>query len=289
MNKKVFYIITIVLLTFSSCTTIENKIQTNFENLKYSKNSLNYEISPAHDFDKNGLMFSDQGAWFGYSFPNDTSMNPGFSGPFLMTEQNGIWSSPNLSILNIKDINWKHHKTLSFNSHLEQTFSNETLLLKQELVFLSGHTALIRATITNITDKATEINYNWETQNIFPESLTLLPHKNELTIPSSKTDAVGHILFPKTSSITVLDSAYKTSNQLYKLKPNTSKEIVISQTFIFPEYSWNDEQKLISDSNFDSILNARKTEKETQLTALIKQRKPQFQDTKYAEVLPKHI
>jgi len=290
MNKTILYITSLTCLIISSCKTIDSKDQApsvNFNALKLSKNSLDYSITPRDKTDRSGLMFSDQGAWFAYGFPDSTSLSTGFSGPFLMTEQNGVWSSPNLSILNIKDISWKPNKTLSFNSHLEQSFSSETLSLKQELVYLSGHTALIRATITNTSNKDTEINYNWETQNLFPESLSLKSSRNELTISSSNTDAIGHILFPESSSITILDSTYKTSNKLYKLKPKAAVEIIISQSFIFSEYNWEEEKQHIANSDFDSVLNSRKSDKDKQLSALINHRKPQFQDSIYGEVLAK--
>ena len=47
--------------------------------------------------DKSGLMFSDQGAWFAYGLPESDRRLLGFSGPFLMTQDNGIWSSGMLS------------------------------------------------------------------------------------------------------------------------------------------------------------------------------------------------
>ncbi len=92
-------------------------------------------------------MFSDQGAWFAYSFPDSTSKVTGFSGPFLMTQQNGIWSSASLTNLVIENTQWKSITTKSFNSHLEQVFKSENLELKQELVFSSGHTAIIKSTL----------------------------------------------------------------------------------------------------------------------------------------------
>ena len=52
---------------------------------------LDYTGTPATTDDRSSLMFSDQGAWFAYGFHSDTSYQGGFSGPFLMTQENGMW------------------------------------------------------------------------------------------------------------------------------------------------------------------------------------------------------
>jgi glucosidase len=282
--RKVISIL--ILIVVFGCKTETSRIsKTSYTN--FSKNILDYKITPKDAFDKSGLMFSDQGAWFANSFPDSTSNFNGFSGPFLMTQQNGVWSDKSLVSFKIQNIKWDDYKSSAYNSHLEQSFSNEKLILKQELVFSSGHSALIKSTITNKTENVIDLNYNWENQSLLAQGLTLQSNKNELTINSSKTNAIGHIIFPKNVEITITNSTYITTNQSYKLNPNKSKSFTISQTFIFPEYSWENEQKLITNIDVDSVLITRKSEKRAQLTSLIKNRKPQFQNNKYAKVLAK--
>jgi putative isomerase len=289
MNKTALFIMILVLISCFSCKKHTNvkPVNTKKISLSYSKNILNYRVTPKDSMDKSGLMFSDQGAWFAYSFPDSINASSGFSGPFLMTQQNGIWSSVMFSELNIRDVIWSEHKTTAYNSHLEQTFANKDLELKQKLVFASGHSALINSTLTNKSDKAIKLIYNWENQQLLTKTLSLESSENKITVHSSKSNAIGHIVFPDETKITSTDSSYSTINQQLYLKPKTSKEIVISQTFIFPEYSWEDEQKTIAAISFDTILSRRNAEKEDQLESLIEARKLQFQDNKYAEVLAK--
>ena len=258
-------------LAFYCCK--KDLIRNDYHYLQFSKNILNYQITPQKKFDKDGLMLSDQGAWFAYSIPDSTDII-GFTGPFLMTQQNGIWASSSLVNLSIKNIQWKEHKSESYASHLKQVFISKNIELTQKLVFLSGHTAMIQSSIKNISEESISMEYQWTSKPILADSLKLSYNKNEITIRSSKTDAVGHVLFEHQSeSIT--------------LNPNESKEIVISQTFIFPEYDWKNEKERIQNTDFNTLLNERKSEKNTQLKSLIKNQKEQFQDSIYSAVLAK--
>ena len=287
MNKQLF-ILFIILATIFSCSKSEKQeSKINYGYLDYSKNILDYTITPKDAFDKSGLMFSDQGAWFAYSFPKTTKNITGFSGPFLMTQQNGVWSSASLTNLVLENTTWNTHVTKSYNSHLEQLFTSENIELKQQLIFTSGHTATINTTIKNISNTPITVKYHFKNETLLTGGFKLSEKNNQLTITSSKTEATGYIIFPKETIITTTDSTYTSNKTSLKLQPNQSKEIVFSQTFIFPEYSWKEEQKLIVNINFDSILNARKQEKNSQLKSLISNRKPQFKDSIYAEVLAK--
>lgn len=269
MRNFSFFLFFILLISCQKSTTEVSS----FQYLNYSKNILNYRITPQDKFDKNGLMFSDQGAWFSYSLPNSVSF-VGFSGPFLMTQQNGIWSSKAISELSIKNVNWKSHHIESHASHLEQTFTSNEIELTQKLVFLSGHTALIQSSIKNTSNKKLTLEYEWKTNTTLAEGLSLESSKNELTITSSKSEAVGHILLNQQS-------------ETLNINQNESKNLVISQSFIFPEYDWLKEKKLISKTNFDELLIKRKNEKNVQIKSLVSNRKENFQDSIYANVLAK--
>ncbi len=294
MTKTFQYIIISLFAISFGCkketSFIENEVQ--LDHLKFSNNILNYKISPKHPKDKGGLMFSDQGAWFAYSFPDSIVNYGGFSGPFLMTQQNGVWISPSLSQLLIKNennqsITWSSIETNNYNSHLEQVFNNEKLNLKQELVFSSGNTALIKSTLTNVSELPIDLSLEWKGQATLAEGLNISSENHQLNIHSSKSNAIGHILFQKETVIKNTDSTYYTVAEKIHLKPNESKEITISQTFIFPEFSWENEQSLLKTIVFDFVLAARKLEKNTELRALISAKKDKFQEDKYSEVLAK--
>ncbi|WP_233898172.1 MGH1-like glycoside hydrolase domain-containing protein [Tenacibaculum piscium] len=284
MIKQTQILVVSLFIILLSCKQKEDKKQV--ETTLYS-NILNYVFTPKHKFDKKGLMFSDQGAWFGYSFPETTNII-GFSGPFLMTQQNGVWSSASLTNLIVKNTAWKLSDTESYSSHLEQTFLSEKLELKQQLVFSSGHTAIIKSRLKNKSNSVQTINYSFKNKDLLADGLKLSVKENNLTIKSALTNAVGHIIFPKDILLTASTDSIYTSNEIeIVLKPNETKEFIISQSFIFKEYSWGKERKNIQNINFDTVLKDRKLEKNTELQSLIKNRKTQFNDHKYAEVLAK--
>lgn len=270
------------LITLCSCSTKKEKI----DYLKFSENVLNYQVTPKNKFDKSGLMFSDQGAWFAYSFPDSTNIT-GFTGPFLMTQQNGIWSSTVITNLVIDNNTWKSHTNKSYNSHLEQTYISENLELNQKLVFLSGHTAIINSTIKNISNKNQTITYQFKNKHLLADGLKLSSSKNQLTINSTKTNSIGHIVFPVEFKLDSNDSSYVSNKISVVLKPNQTKEFTLSQTFIFPEYSLDTEKNNIKNSSFNTVLNNRENEKDLQLKSVIENRKSNFLNDKYAVLLAK--
>jgi len=294
MNRTFLLITVIVSFLCVCCNNTTQPIEINNSSVNYCKNILDYTITPKDSIDKSGLMFSDQGAWLAYSFPDSSGIIRDFTGPFLMTQQNGVWSSKSIAPIRITigdyAINQKNDTIIYQNSHashLEQLIQLHSVNLKEQLVFLNGNSVLIKYSFTNFAENDQEISYYWENQPLLVSSLKLTSQSNEITIISTKSKAIGHLTFPQNTNISINQNSYSTNVHSIDLEPNETKEIIISQTFIFPEYSWEKERKLITNINFDSVLDARKIEKEKELKALIDNRKPQFQDKKYAEVLAK--
>ncbi len=272
----------------------KNKGNTKFldQYLSRSMNILDFSGIPNSKTDKDMLMFSDQGAWFAYSLPNTLDMVGGFSGPFLMTQQNGIWSSSIMSQLIInnsedQNVKWDTIQTKGYASHLEQIVRNKDLELKQELVFSSGHTAIQKSTISNIGKTPMHISSSWRNQPILADGLTISSNKNEILIESSMTNAVGHILFPKETQLQTTDSTYVSTPSRFTLAPGKTKEIIISQSFIFSNYSWDKERQAIDDFNYDKIKILRKKEKNSQLKALSENININFKGDTYKNVIAK--
>ncbi len=300
LNKVVKHIVVLVLLLNFGCNNSNELLKIDRKNsfLNFSENILDYRVTPKDSLDKSGLMFSDQGAWFGYGFPKTSKHSIGFSGPFLMTQQNGVWSSKSLSKLhlstehnseNIIDFENDLIQQNSYSSHLEQLFKNENIELKQELVFISGHTAIQKTLIKNMSNSHIQVNasIHGEVSNI---GILLSVENNAVKMISEKSSSIGYI--QTNNNIQSIDISNESKFYTIQMKPfgilpNETKEIVITHTFIFPEYSWKEEKKLINSVNFDSIMNVRKREKNNQLKLLIENRKPQLMDDKYAEVLAK--
>ena len=168
--KKLTTILVIILLY--STTTFGQKT---FPNLEASKNSLNYKGNPTNATDRKSLAFSDKGAWFGFGFLDSSNAQAGFSGPYLLTEQNGVWISPSFVSLNLSDknqqelINWKTSLVdqSSYNSHLEQKFQNEKLVVQQQLVFSSGQSAIQKMSITNRSSETIIIYPSFDSKLFF--------------------------------------------------------------------------------------------------------------------------
>jgi len=269
----------------------------NTEYLSFSHNILDFRGTPSEKEDRDMLMFSDQGAWFAYSLADSSMALGGFSGPFLMTQENGVWIGPNLTQLQLSDasdsinmIDWQsdlvHQK--SFASHLEQTFENNRLSVEQQLVFVSGHTALQRTTITNESDINLSLKSSFS-GNMFDSGIGVYETNGLIRLVSAKSDALGYVqLLDVPNEVLVRDSlTFEIRNRTLALRPKESVQLLISQSFIFPEYSWEKERELISKVDFDAVLTARKMEKETELAGLIKKRKTNFEQDKYASVLSK--
>lgn len=270
--------------------------QKGFPVLESSKNSINYKGYPTKATDRKSLAFSDKGAWFAFGFLDESNVEAGFSGPFLMTEQNGIWLSPSFVSLQLNDeskqqvINWKKAlvRQNSYNSHLEQEFQNEKLNIKQQLVYLSGHTALQKTSITNRTGKSITLYPTYSGSADFIDNIQLSNEDQVVKLISTKSAAVGYIQFLNVNPIieTTKDS-YKAQTEKLIVKPNETKEIIISQTFIFPQYSWQKEKETIAETSFITLLKNTQTEKENQLIQLIAKKKTIYKDNIYSDLVAK--
>jgi len=261
-RKWVLAIALILILIINSCEEKPQQSELFLSNLP--SNILDYKGSPTSVKDLSFLSFSDQGAWFSYAFPNNPDFYGGFSGPFLMTQENGVWSSPVLSQLFLWDektntpVDWNSFKVdqKAFPSHLEQQYKNEELKIVQKLVYLSGHTALISTEISNLSSKKLFLKPSWIGTS-FRESLVFENRENKLLIHSANSSAQGivQVIEGEILSFCASGSNYNFQLEAFELKPNESKELNISQTFIFLEY--NQEQDDILAHDFNQTLNLR--------------------------------
>ena len=117
--------------TFACKKSTEDSSITDFTYLSFSKDILDFRVTPKVKFDKSGLMFSDQGAWFAFSLIDTINQDIGFSGPFLMTQENGVWLSSKMTSLTVKEkdtkIDFKLKDQSSYSSHLSQSYHSEQI------------------------------------------------------------------------------------------------------------------------------------------------------------------
>ncbi len=287
-RRPIILLCAFLFFPFSSLTA-----QTN---APAGKDVLNYSGNPLSATSRKLLAFSDKGAWFAYGFPDKVTGQAGFTGPFLMTEQHGVWLSNDLTALTLTDkktkknllnetgTSFSHH---SYLSHLEQTFRNNSITVKQQLVFLSGNTALQRTQITNNANR-TLILYPEYKARLFLSDMKLSVENHFLRMTSSKSPAVGYLGFLNQRPIfTHQKNGYRATLRKLVLKPGQTTDIIISQTFIFPEYSWKKEKQKIEQADFRKVLDKTIQQKQKEWTRLIKQKSPVFSDTIYSQLLAK--
>ena len=287
----------LLLIVTMSCVN-KKKTEVNASQhsaLMYSKNLLDYRVTPNDSLDKTGLMFSDQGAWFAYGLKDTTAILGGFSGPFLLTEQNGIWSSKSLANFQFKDennttiIDWKNSlkSQSSTSSYLKQVFQNDTIKITQELIFSSPHTALQKTTITNLSSEGLTVHPSVSGE-LFDIGITFTEDNDIIKISSANSPAKGYVQFlHEDTSRLVTDQYYNAHFETIYLKPKTPVAYLIAQTFIFPEYSWKQELENLYRSNFDSILQLRCTQKDQQLKQLFLNNHIGFKQEEHHRVLAK--
>lgn len=245
-------------------------------------------------------MFSDQGAWFAYGFPNDAEYYGGFSGPFLMTQGNGAWSSKVLSQLNLSNvennnlIDWSNFKVsqTSYNSHLEQVFENENLKISQKLFFISAHSAMIITQISNLSNQIIKLKPSWS-GTAFLKGLQVKKEDDNVLITSLESTAKGliQIFGDKIIKLAVNDSSYFMGINSFNLKQGETKQMILVQSFIFPEYNTENELKHITTVAHEPFkyLQLRKNEKEKQLENVYAKLDTYWKNNIYKDLLAKTI
>ena len=286
----------LILVLLLACQEYDNSeaIRTS-QTLEISKNILDYKITPKDSLDKTGLMFSDQGAWFAYGLPDSTAAVAGFTGPFLMTEQNGIWASKSLVRLNLKGennskiIDWKVDlkSQNSYPSHLVQVYENDSLRVTQELFFVSGHTSLQQTQIENLSTEGITLHPSVSGE-LFDIGLEVSEKHETIIFSSEKSEATGYVSFSEDGvSIMTADNYYNAHFKTVFLMPNEKHLVKTAQTFIFPAHSWQKEIEKIEKTKFDSRLTFRIAEKNLETYHLFVNKRDGFSEEKYSEVLAK--
>lgn len=288
------------IMTLTSCNGGDNEQEAEVPpKMDLVHGLLDYSSDPDSPSNRSSLTFSDQGAWFSYGFPSNPENYGGFAGPFLMTQENGVWISPVLSQMVVRDkggetldLSSASVTTKAFNSHLEQTYEGKVLTLKETLFFSSGHSASIQAEITNRSDMDAEFSVEW-VGRLFSGSFDIAPLQNGLAISSEKSKAKGYILVHGEEDPTVLlsDSAYQIRLSKFTLQPGETKRIYLSHSFIFPEYEWQEEVSSLKAlyPDFEDHLSARIDEKRKELTILYAQLDSHWTDSSYRNLIAKSV
>ena len=296
MIYKSIQALCIIICLLSGCVPEKNKTEL----IKHSlpANVLNYAGMPTNAKDRTGLAFSDQGAWFAYGLPDDAEYYGGFSGPFLMTQENGVWCSKSLSQLKLSggegELDWQDFSVTqrSYNSHLEQSLKNEQLHIRQVLFFSAAHTALLTTAIQNLSNQNISLQAKWQGSS-FLKSLKFTKEENNIKISSTKSKAIGHIALPGAEivALEVKDSSYAITLENINLKPGEKKTLLLTQSFSF---SQNDITRALQHvtalpENYPKLFEHRIRKKEQQLEQLSRKGNPNYKDSVYQHLRAKAV
>lgn len=283
------------------CSSVVKKenIATGVSSSILPKNLLDYTGTPASDFDKDLLMFSDQGAWFAYSIP-DNDGQQGFSGPFLMTQDNGIWSNPAMVRLELlhkeMPVKFTSHTSLSGLGFLEFTQATNELEVTQKLFYSNSNTAAIKIKITNSSGGPQEFVPVLKGK-LSPESLSFEQKENYIRVNTNVNDSFGILKFPETKSgkVEVAEKSFRLLYPSVDLASGRSFEFVYTQSFFFPaeESEVSLRQKLNAAGNlqqsYSEEFEARNFEKQQILNSLILQMEENWQGEEYRDLLAKLV
>ena len=284
----------LIAISMISCNrqTTENQNDSKLFNLR--NDVLNFVGTPDSAYSRSSLVFSDQGAWFGFGLHDETHQSMGFSGPFLMTQENGVWCSQDLVKFNINGINPEEFDRIqtSDNSHLQQVFESKSLRIKQDLHFISGSSVLISTKVTNLSTKKFSLQSDFSGR-LFLEGMSIQGIKNGISLQSDKSRAIGSVKLctGEPTSITVEKESYQISLSAIDLAQNETKEFIVAVSFIFPEYTRENENALIVQAaqDYDASLEVRQLEKSKQINSLEKKLDANWTDDVYKDLLTKSV
>jgi len=287
--------ISLFILTISGCYSDKKP-----EKILLTANCLDYSADPESAYDRKYLAFSDKGAWFAYGFPTSSQNYGGFAGPFLMTQENGVWSSPVISKLRlieniserVIDLSSSHVVHNSYLSHLEQSFSTDELLIEQKLFYYSSQTAITTCKITNQSDRMINLSPEWHGSS-FVENLLFSENQNSVVLKSDKSYATGQIQVYNSTIVDMMinDSTYSIKLDKFNVDPGKSETLYLSHSFAFPEYSIKDEIKFLQShgSDFELFLNNNIHEKNNLLIHLYEQLNPAFNQLEFHGLIEKSL
>ncbi|GJM32065.1 MAG: lipoprotein [Saprospiraceae bacterium] len=222
-------------------------------------NILNYKGLPENPTDRSVFMFSDLGAWHGYALPKEERGFLGsFIGPFLMTQDNGVWMSESLSKLDIihqetgKPIDWKQAEIIennAFPNQLKQQykFNDPPLLVQTELIFISDRTALTKVSIQNRKEKdEVNLGIQWSGQT-FLDSVQFSSTDNALNIAFTKNGNIALILVNERDHPVYqsTDTNYEIKLNDKSLKPHEIWTTYLTHTFCFSEQERQQEEAIL--------------------------------------------
>ncbi|MEZ4937988.1 MAG: trehalase family glycosidase [Crocinitomicaceae bacterium] len=261
-------------------------------------NLLDYKADPESYFDSTLTVFSDRGAWFGFSYPTRPEHYGGFMGPYLMGENNGTWLGSNTCQLFIEDfsskrvVDWSgfEMKSTSFRSHLIQMFESVEYKIIQTLIFTSKRSAILYTQVQNKTEKPKTLKFKWRFHPLMP-NLKKLPQSYGMLYKSNSSNErvmiYGLDAFPYINP----RSEYPIQMQEVTIEPGEMEELHIGFTVMFGGDDFKDEEKIQKKWKAGFLDSLEKyQEGKTKISHDLQSKMdPNFLDSAYVRVLNKSL
>jgi len=239
-------------------------------------NILNLHGVPDSATDRTVFAFTDLGAWHGYALPTKQSKKllGSFIGPYLLTQDNGIWASKSISKLtltekrNNSNIDFNQVQLLesaSYPNSLKQVlqFENPKLEVVSELQFVSNRSAMIKLTISNLNkEQKQSLVLNWHNDGLSTE-ISYQNHPQGVSINFGKNENIGWISTDRVINydLTLKNGSYDLKSESIEIDPNGIFETFIIQSFCFTELEREKEKQIINqiqNQKTDSFLKNNK-------------------------------
>ena len=157
-NKQTLLFILLLFFAAVSC----KKATAPFSNVIDLKNS------PSYPTDEGLNAFFDLGGWMGFALSDDKTTT-GFSGPYILGLEHGVWASNNFASLDLISengnsllTNLNYSEQEYFPGKLENQLHFEDIHLVSNLIFTSDKSLIISTTITNNGNQNLKFTPQWK-------------------------------------------------------------------------------------------------------------------------------
>ena len=202
-NKQTLLFILLLFFAAVSC----KKATAPFSNVIDLKNS------PSYPTDEGLNAFFDLGGWMGFALSDDKTKT-GFSGPYILGLEHGVWASNNFASLDLISengnsllTNLNYSEQEYFPGKLENQLHFEDIHLVSNLIFTSDKSLIISTTITNNGNQNLKFTPQWKGE-IFHQ--------------------IGRLINNDTHLITLMDNKQKIylspiSDEMFKIHSDSNK------------------------------------------------------------------
>ena len=214
-------------------------------------NTLNLFGVPANLKDRSVFSMSDLGVWHSYSLSPKPS--GGFVGPYLMTDDNGIWASKQLITLELSlgdnTLDWASAKMVSSQylpGRLVQTYELEGMKVQQQLIYVSDRSTLVQYQIES-SKKQPKVAARLKASTWLAD-WNFSINDSQLMLKSDSSNTQIMIAFDQPADGRIEANSFVGQEQEFDLNPGFPVEINYVQSAYFTESERHEDQELVSKS-----------------------------------------